>query len=833
MLMRKYKLCVLLAVIIVLPLFLIACTPGSKPAPSTAPSSAPTPAPTSPPAPEPTPTLTPTPTPTPAPTPAPTPTPTPPPLGIDYYVSTVGNDANDGHSREKAKHTIENTIKTASAGDTILVLSGWYFESIVIDKPISLVAENKENTIMCPSGRKLSAPEEMDIISILSDNVKVSGFTIQYIGVREYMLGAGVGLHGVSNCEISNNIIMRNRYGIRLESSSNNTISGNEISLNRGGGIFLERDCDKNIIANNTVKWNSGLGGILLKTSNDYNLIENNEVMSNLGEGIKLLDSSNHNIVRNSSSSNNDVDGIYVGKSSDNLITGNICASNGRGIMLMDSSHNNQVIKNRLISNMDVDIHISEDSSNNIVENNTVERKKFGILPPEPLGINYYVSTAGDDANDGHSREEAKRTIENTIKTASAGDTIFVLSGWYCESIVIDKPISLIGENKETTIMTSREPNAPEEIDIIRILSDNVKVSGFTIQDLGMREYMLGAGVGLHGVSNCEISNNIIMRNNHGIRLESSSNNTISSNEISLNRGGGIFLRPDCDKNTIANNTVKWNGALGGIFLRTSCDYNLIENNEVMSNPGHGIKLLDSSNHNIVRNNSSSNNDVDGIYAGESSDNLITGNTCTSNGHGIILTHRSHNNRVINNSLISNMDDGIHIEEGDNNIVENNTVERNKPYGIHLMHCSNNTIKGNTVNLTGCCGIRVYYSSSNKIINNRVLNTSVGCENRAGIAIETSSHNEISSNIISMNPLGITLVRDSIGNRINQNNIEGNKDMFGGKAIENQSLAEVDATNNWWGDPSGPWHPRLNPTGKGNEVSNNVLFKPWLDTPIK
>ena len=46
-------------------------------------------------------------TPAPTPTPVPAPTPTPPPLGIDYYVSTVGNDANDGHSREKAKHTIE------------------------------------------------------------------------------------------------------------------------------------------------------------------------------------------------------------------------------------------------------------------------------------------------------------------------------------------------------------------------------------------------------------------------------------------------------------------------------------------------------------------------------------------------------------------------------------------------------------------------------------------------------------------------------------------------------------------------------------------------------
>ncbi len=38
----------------------------------------------------------------------------------------------------------------------------------------------------------------------------------------------------------------------------------------------------------------------------------------------------------------------------------------------------------------------------------------------------------------------------------------------------------------------------------------------------------------------------------------------------------------------------------------------------------------------------------------------------------------------------------------------------------------------------------------------------------------------------------------------------------------------VDARNNWWGDETGPYNPELNPNGKGNSVSNNVTFTPWL-----
>ena len=38
----------------------------------------------------------------------------------------------------------------------------------------------------------------------------------------------------------------------------------------------------------------------------------------------------------------------------------------------------------------------------------------------------------------------------------------------------------------------------------------------------------------------------------------------------------------------------------------------------------------------------------------------------------------------------------------------------------------------------------------------------------------------------------------------------------------------VDATNNWWGDESGPYHGSGNPEGDGSAVSDYVLFDPWL-----
>ncbi|MBU1936031.1 right-handed parallel beta-helix repeat-containing protein [bacterium] len=42
------------------------------------------------------------------------------------------------------------------------------------------------------------------------------------------------------------------------------------------------------------------------------------------------------------------------------------------------------------------------------------------------------------------------------------------------------------------------------------------------------------------------------------------------------------------------------------------------------------------------------------------------------------------------------------------------------------------------------------------------------------------------------------------------------------------STSYLDAENNFWGDSSGPYHPTLNPTGRGDTIAGRVDFDPWL-----
>jgi hypothetical protein len=71
---------------------------------------------------------------------------------------------------------------------------------------------------------------------------------------------------------------------------------------------------------------------------------------------------------------------------------------------------------------------------------------------------------------------------------------------------------------------------------------------------------------------------------------------------------------------------------------------------------------------------------------------------------------------------------------------------------------------------------------------------------------------------------GIYVVSNST-QEIHFNKIVGNA----GFGVVNDGGGTVDATYNWWGAASGPYHPITNPGGMGNAVSDNVNFEPWLE----
>jgi len=201
-------------------------------------------------------------------------------------------------------------------------------------------------------------------------------------------------------------------------------------------------------------------------------------------------------------------------------------------------------------------------------------------------------------------------TIQEAINRANEGDTVFVRNGTYCENVVANKTISLVGE--KGAVIDGNYAGT-----VVKIASNNVTVTGLTI----VKSHNLKYGIDMSYTNSCIIRNNTIANNEEGIHLEYSWFNSVVQNVLVENERA-IFLQAspytNVSKNIIENNNVgitcfgsgsdicwisgniiTWNHL--GIFLHW-CDGKLIIGNDITNN-GCGISEIEASCNTIFHNN--------------------------------------------------------------------------------------------------------------------------------------------------------------------------------------------------------------------------------------
>ncbi|HEY4502843.1 MAG TPA: right-handed parallel beta-helix repeat-containing protein, partial [Candidatus Paceibacterota bacterium] len=114
-------------------------------------------------------------------------------------------------------------------------------------------------------------------------------------------------------------------------------------------------------------------------------------------------------------------------------------------------------------------------------------------------------------------------------------------------------------------------------------------------------------------------------------------------------------------------------------------------------------------------------------------------------------------------------------------------------------------------------GISIYNNGGNLSISDSIVSESLG----QGL-FQSGGETTITSSVFSNQDYGIHRsggVLDISGSSINNNSIQG---------ILNNGGGTINAVNNYWGDPTGPYNEITNPSGLGNGVSGNVNFIPFL-----
>ncbi len=490
--------------------------------------------------------------------------------GFEYFQDAIDDeDTQSGDVLEAAAKTYTENVKVMNKSVTIQSASG-----------------NPEDTII------QAADPAQPVIAVFADAVTITGFTIT--GAT-----AGIELNGVSSCTIVNNYLLENCYGLALDNSSGNQISGNTFASQSecsAWDIYMVTSEGNEFTEINTLASSSYPTNITFQYAGDLALKGVAEPPEDPG------DYSNKSIRKYVEATKLSEDAwlrLQVHYTDYDLLRIKVFEStlrlfryNGEGWQLVPAENEVNTEDKYVAAN------ISE----------------FGLFAP--LGVPRPLV---------HNRDTGKDfcSIQDAIDAESTedGDLIEVDPEWYLENVWVYKSLTIQSNSSDPadTWVEAADPT----LEVFVVVASSVTISGFTIE--GAWAYYPAYSIFLNYSASSTITGNELMWSTCGVGLWGSTENTISNNYIAndlwpygYNDYAGIAFYYGSDHNTVDNNVFSYNRK--GIefyplkYLPGS-SYNNITNNEFTGNQA-GILIWGSI---PIREG----------YAGPSDYNIIAGNTIT------------------------------------------------------------------------------------------------------------------------------------------------------------------------------------------------------------
>jgi len=342
--------------------------------------------------------------------------------------------------------------------------------------------------------------------------------------------------------------------------------------------------------------------------------------------------------------------------------------------------------------------------------------------------------------------------IQDAINAASEGDIILVGAGEYHEHVVVNKTLTIIGEDAHTTVINGDHSGNVVTIVADGVVLDNIQATGSIRYNLlDEKEYWPGYGIGAFYVSDVVVDSCIITDCQVGIYGNGTSGITLEENEVFQNDFHGIFLEYSqtitCNSNYVHDNSFGF--MIGGVTGDFSC-----RNNTIMHNERTGLCILrgleDSViEENLIQDNNYMNFESPGDYnsAGgyfEWLENVtIRNNQFIKNG-GVGLLIDGMSKTLVDGNILEENYAGFSYHDGYVVAPENTVTLLNTVNGLPILYLEgerDREITGPgyaTIYLIGCQNITVH-------------DVTMGSRNGFGVLVRGGDHITIRDNIISDN----------------------------------------------------------------------------------
>ena len=254
-------------------------------------------------------------------------------------------------------------------------------------------------------------------------------------------------------------------------------------------------------------------------------------------------------------------------------------------------------------------------------------------------------------------------TVGEAIQAAKPGDRILVRPGLYQESLVVDKPLEIIGDG----LVEDIEIRGHDE-HVLEFRASIGRVANLTLRQAEAE--VASRGVYIHqgrlDLEGCDISS----RGGSCVYIVNGADPRVRRNKIHASKYSGVFI---------------FNGGLG-----------TLEDNEITGHGLSGVEISEGGNP-VLRRNQIHDNRDSGVFVHDNGLGTLEDNDISRNGEFGVEIEDGSSLVLRRNQIHDNESTGVLLHDNGLGTLEDNDITGNASAGLEIMAGSNPTVRGNRI----------------------------------------------------------------------------------------------------------------------------------------
>ena len=326
--------------------------------------------------------------------------------------------------------------------------------------------------------------------------------------------------------------------------------------------------------------------------------------------------------------------------------------------------------------------------------------------------------------------------ISEAVKTAQPGDRILVRPGLYNESLVIDKPLEILGDGPAADIQIHAR-----DAHVVVFRANISRIANLTLRQAGGKGtwHAVDIGQGRLELEGCDITSH-----SHAcVAIHGGADPRLRRNTIHDSQSVGVWV---------------YDGGLG-----------TLEDNDITANALAGVEIKTGGNP-TLRRKTIHDGKTAGVVVWDQGLGIFEDNDITANAHAGVEIRTGGNPTLRRNTIHDGKSAGVYVWDQGLGIFEDNDITANALAGVEIRAGGNPTLRRNTIHDGKTAGVVVWDQGLGIFEDNDITANA-----HAGVGIRAGGHPTLRRNRINRNEFQAVWIYQGGKGVVEDNDLTGNK----------------------------------------------------------